>query len=97
MRTVQILIKSLITEFEYEKLRGLAPNGPFKVQFHNSMIAELNRLDVIRYVRPKPGYGIESVRERDGANKGFDLKQYIEITEDGLEYVNLRAELLSTA
>src|SRR5512144_528079 len=93
VRTIQILIKSLITEFEYEKLHGLAPNGPFMVQFHNSMIAELNRLDAIRYIRPKPGYGIESIRERDGTDKKFDLKQYIEITEDGLEYLNLRAEV----
>ena len=97
VRTIQILIKSLVTEFEYEKLHGLAPNGPFVVRFHNSMIAELNRLDAIRYIRPKPGYGIESVRERDGTDKKFDLKQYVEITEDGLEYLNLRAELLSTA
>jgi hypothetical protein len=61
------------------------------------MIAELNRLDAIRYIRLKPGYGIESIRERDRTDKKFDLKQYVEITEDGLEYLNLRAELLSTA
>lgn len=94
LRTIQIVIKGLVTEFEYEKMCGLAAKGPFMVQFHNSMIAELNRLDAIRYVRPKPGYGIESIRERDGTDKKFDLKQYVEITDDGLEYLSLRVQLL---
>ena len=94
LRTIQIVIKGLVTEFEHEKLRGLATNGPFMVQFHNSMIAELNRLDAIQYVRPKPGYGIESIRKQDGTDKKFDLKQYVEITDNGLEYLSLKRELL---
>jgi hypothetical protein len=92
-----VVIKGLVTEFEFEKLRALAGDGPFMVQFHNSMVSEINRLDAIRYVRPKRGYGIESIRERDGTDKKFDLKQYIEITNNGLEYLNLRGELLATA
>lgn len=94
LRTIQVVVKSLVTEFEYQKLRGLVAKDPFMVQFHNSMIAELNRLDAIRYIRPRPGCGIESIRERDGTDKKFDLKQYVEVTEDGLEYLNLRDELL---
>lgn len=97
LRTIQMVTKALVTEFEYEKLRGLAGDGPFMVQFHNSMVSELNRLDAIQFARPKPGYGIESIRERDGTDKKFDLKQYIEITNDGLEYLSLRTELLATA
>jgi hypothetical protein len=58
------------------------------------MVQELNRLDAIRYLRPKVGFGIESIRERDGSDKTFDLKQYVEITNDGLEYLKLRDELL---
>ena len=94
LRTIQIVVKGLVTEFEFEKLRRLAADGPFLVQFHNSMIAELNRLDAIRYVRPKPGYGIESIRERDGTDQNFDLSQYVEITTDGRDYLRLRSELL---
>lgn len=94
LRTIQIVIKGLVTDFEYEKLRGLAASGPFMVQFHNSMVQELNRLDAIRYVRPNPGCGIESIRERDGTDRKFDLKQYVQITDDGLEYLRLRDELL---
>lgn len=94
LRTIQIVIKGLVTEFEHEKLRGLATDGPYEVQFHKSMVAELNRLDAIRYVRPKAGYGIESIRERDGTGERFDLKHYVTITDDGLEYLSLRSELL---
>ena len=90
-------MKGLVTDFEYTKLRGLAASGPFNVQFHNSMIAELNRLDAIHYVRPRAGYGIESMRERDGTDRKFDLKQYMEITEDGLEYLRFRDELLQSS
>ena len=96
LRTIQIVIKGLVTEFEYQKLRGLTRDGPFTVRFHNSMIAELNRLDAIRYVRPKAGFGIESIRERDGTDKEFDLQQYVEITPEGLDYLALRGELLET-
>jgi hypothetical protein len=97
LRTIQIVMKGLVTDFEYTKLRGLAAAGPFDVQFHNSMIAELNRLDAIHYVRPRAGYGIESMRERDGTDRKFDLKQYMEITEDGLEYLRFRDELLQSS
>lgn len=95
--TIQIIVKGLVTDFEYTKLRGLAAGGTFEVQFHNSMVAELNRLDAIRYVRPKSGYGIESLRERDGTDRKFDLKQYVEITDDGLEYLHLRDQLLEVS
>ena len=96
LRTLQIVVKGLVSEFEYEKLRGLAASAPFMVKFHNSMMQELNRLDAIRYVRPAIGYGIESIRERDGREAAFDLKQYIEITDDGYEYLRLRDELLQS-
>jgi hypothetical protein len=94
LRTIQIVVKGLVTEFEYEKLRGLAAADPFMVQYHNSMVQELNRLDAIRYIRPAPAYGIESIRERDGTDRKFDLKQYVQITDDGLEYLRFRDELL---
>ena len=43
-------------------------------------------MKVLVYVRPKAGYGIESIRERDGTDTKFDLKHYVEITNDRLEY-----------
>lgn len=90
LRTLQIVIRGLVTHFEYDKLRGLAAEGPFMVKFHNDMYEELKRLDAIRYVKPRVGYGIISIRERDGRGDEFDLKQYVEITSNGLEYLKLR-------
>jgi hypothetical protein len=94
LRTLQMITKGLVTEWEYQKLRGLAGAVPFMVRFHNHMIDELHRLDAIRYVQPKSGYGMTSIRERDGSDQPFDLKQYCEITSEGREYLKLRDELL---
>ena len=60
------------------------------------MYEELKRLDAIRYVQPQPGYGLNSILARDGSGDEFDLKQYVRITDDGLEYMKLRAELLQS-
>ena len=97
MRTMQVVMKGLVTFFEWQKLQGLAAPGPYAVQFHNSMVQELNRLDAIRYVKPIKIGGIESIRERDGSAAYFDLKEYVEITSDGLEYLKLRGQLLETS
>lgn len=93
VNTLQIVVKGLVTEFEHDKLVGLAAADPFKVSFHNDMYEELKRLDAIGYVKPNSGYGIISIRERDGSGNQFDLKQYVHITEDGQEYLKLRSEL----
>lgn len=94
LRTLQMITKGLVTEWEHEKLRGLAREGPFLVGFHNKMIDELHRLDALQYVSPQRGYGITSIRERDGNDQLFDLKQYCEITSEGREYLKLRDDLL---
>lgn len=94
VRALQMLIKGNVTDFEHDKLKGLAANGQFLVRFHWDMYRELRRLDALRYVQPQPGYGIESITGRDGSGNEFDLKQYVYITKDGLEYLRLRDELL---
>jgi hypothetical protein len=90
------IAKGMITQFEYDKLSGLARSGPFVVRFHHDMYEELKRLDAIRYVQPQPGYGLNSILAHDGSGDEFDLKQYVRITDDGLEYMKLRAELLQS-
>jgi len=88
-----LVTKGIVTHFECEKLRGLAADGWFSVSFHWGMYEELKRLDAIHYVQPQPGYGINSFKERDGSGAEFDLKQYVQITPDGLEYLRLRDEI----
>ncbi len=94
VRTLQVLMKGSVTDFEYDKLKGLSADGPFLVAFHWDMYQELRRLDALRYIQPQPGRGIESIKERDGSGDRFDLKQYVYITKEGLEYRKLREELL---
>jgi hypothetical protein len=96
-RVRALQIKGIVTDFEYDKLKGLNTDNPFLVRFHWDMYHELRRLDALRYVQPKPGYGIESIMERDGSGGEFDLKQYVYITKEGQEYLNLRDELLRPA
>lgn len=93
IRTLQVVTRGIVTDFEYDKLKGLACEGPFWVNFHWDMYLELKRLDAIRYVRPQPGYGLVSIEERNGSVEEFDLKQYVRITTEGLEYLKLREEL----
>jgi hypothetical protein len=52
-------------------IEGLAAADPFPVHFHNDMMEELKRLDAVRFVQPKPGYGLNSIRERDGPGDPF--------------------------
>jgi hypothetical protein len=94
VRALQMLIKGNVTDFEYDKLKGLAGDGPFLVRFHWDMYRELRRLDALRYVQPNPGCGIEDITKRDGTDADFDLKRYAYITPDGREYLKLRGELL---
>jgi predicted nucleotide-binding protein with TIR-like domain len=93
IRTLQIVTKGIVTDFEFEKLKGLAGEPPFLVRFHWDMYHELKRLDAIRYVHPQPGYGLVSIQGFDGSGKDFDLKQYAKITDQGREYLKLREEL----
>jgi hypothetical protein len=97
VQVLQLLMKGFLTDFEYEKLQGLAGNAPFRVGFHWDMYHELRRLDALKYIQPQQGYGIESIKERDGSGDPFDLKQYVYITQEGKEYLKLRSNLLNVS
>jgi Predicted nucleotide-binding protein containing TIR-like domain len=92
VRTLQIVVRGLVTDWEYEKLQGLASQQPFLVRFHNKMLDELYRLRAVGYVTPQPGRTISSMREKDGTGNEFDLREYIQITPAGQDYLKLREE-----
>jgi len=96
VRTLQLLIKGLVTEFECDKLRGLAADGQFKVEYQEQMLQELRRLIALGYIQLEPGYRSRSIQVHDHLGE-FDLKQYFRITNEGLEYLKLRNEQLSSA
>jgi hypothetical protein len=95
IKTLTIIVRGILTEWEYEKLQGLARQEPFLVRFHKNMLDELYRLRALGYVTPAHGRKISSLRERDGTGEEFDLKEYIQITAIGKEYVKLREETLA--
>jgi hypothetical protein len=90
VKTLQIVVRGILTEWEYQKLQGLVRQQPFLVRFHNKMLDELYRLRALGYVTMAPGRTISSLRERDGMGKEFDLKEYVQITAEGQEYLKLR-------
>jgi hypothetical protein len=96
VRTLQLLIKGLVTEYEFDKLRGLAGDGPFKVEYQDQMLTELRRLLALGYARLQPGYRTRVIQIHDHRGE-FDLKEYFSITDEGLEYLTLRNEQLSFA
>jgi hypothetical protein len=54
-------------------------------------------LDAIRYVRPTPGYGIESIRESETGRTGSLIsKSTCKLQHDGLEYLRFRDGLLQS-
>lgn len=56
------------------------------------MLDELYRLRALGYVTPAPGRTFSSLRERDGTGEEFDLKEYVQISAAGQEYLKLREE-----
>jgi hypothetical protein len=93
IRTLEMLVKGIVTTFEWDKLRWLAAGGPFMVKFRDDMLLELKRLYALGYLKPQPGYGIQSIRQRAGSSDQFDLKQYVQITEEGSEYLKMRDKM----
>lgn len=97
--TLRVVLKGIVTDYEQDKLRGLASENPFIVHYRSSLYGELKRLDAMGYIRPQEGYGISDIRRQyeKKREEQFDLKQYVRITEEGREYLSLRDELFMDA
>lgn len=92
VKALQIIVRGLLSDWEFDKLKGLADSQPFQVWFNDKMLDELYRLRALGYINPKPGHNLSSIRERRGKAEQFDLKQYVQITPSGLDYVRLRED-----
>ena len=94
VRALQVALTGLVTKFEVVHLEKLAADGPATVRFGEIMIAELTHLDAMRFLRPTGPRGLNAIREAHGSGTSdFDLKNYVEITQEGLEYLALQAQL----
>jgi hypothetical protein len=98
VRSLWFALRGIVTQYEFEKLIGLNSEGPFLVDYAEEMTNELQRLQALGLIQNREGVGVGTIRTdyRDSAEP-FDLKQFFYITEEGTEYLNLRAALLDEA
>jgi hypothetical protein len=60
------------------------------------MQSELTHLDAMEFIRPTGPGGLNAIRDNHGSGLDeFDLKNYIEITQGGREYLALREQLIA--
>lgn len=94
MRALQVSLTGLVTKFELTHLKKLAADGPANVRFGEIMQYELTHLDAMEFIRPTSPRGLNALRDDHGGGlDDFDLKTYLEITQEGREYLLLRAQL----
>jgi hypothetical protein len=94
VRALQVAIVGLVTKFEVVHLEKLAADAPAVVRFGEIMLGELTHLDAMRYVVPVDHRGLNALRDDHGTGlTDFDLKAYVAITQEGREYLGLRAQL----
>ena len=93
--TMRIVLEGIVTKWELDKLKGLAKDDPFMVRYRSSLYGELKHLDAMGYIRPQEGRGLRDIRNQYERNRHekFDLKDYVRITDEGKEYLELRGAL----
>lgn len=80
----EVLVKNLLNSYEWEHLKKLASGAPFPYKKQYDFEVELRRLRTLGFIQNKPDKTIL------GMPYEGDLRDYVEITERGKEYVNLR-------
>lgn len=96
VRALQVSLTGLVTKWELAHLRNLAAARPAIVRFGNIMQSELTHLDAMEFIRPIGPGGLNALRDDHGSGlDDFNLKDYVEITQEGREYLALREQLVS--
>jgi hypothetical protein len=88
---IQVVLKGLVTKYEYQHLVDLNTPGPCMKKFGHIFFDEIVRLDSINFVRPVTKRGFNAIKEDHEHDPGeFDLKEYVDITDEGRAYVAIR-------
>lgn len=83
-----------MTQYELDKLLGLAGDTPFLCYYSNDLYNEVKRLRAMALIANFEGRGLGNIRsEYKDRNRQFDLKDFFYITDLGREYLRLRSEL----
>jgi hypothetical protein len=94
IRSLQVALQGIVTEYEFDKLVGLQRAEPFICYYSEDLYSELKRLRAMGLVRNHEGTGFAAIkRDYKDRDKKFDLKRYFYITANGVEYLKLRGEL----
>ena len=91
LAAVRTALTGLVTKYEFLHLTHLNSPGPYFCKFGYIFFDEVRRLDSIQFIRPtKPG-GFNVIKSDTESNPSeFDLKQYVEITDEGKNYLKAR-------
>ena len=94
IRWMQVALQGIVTRYEFEKLIGLAADGPFWCQYSDDLFNEMKRLRAMDLARHNDGTGLSRMRDQyRGKSDRFDLKQFCHITDAGKEYLTLRQQI----
>ena len=95
IRSLQVTLQGIVTQYEMDKLVGLAKEEKFICYYSNDLYNELKRLRAMGLVYHHEGVDFTTIRRKyKDRDKKFDLKRYFYITKKGREYLLLRDELL---
>jgi len=94
IRSLQVALQGIVTQFEFDKLIGLNQDGAFLCYYSDDLYAELKRLRAMGLVHNHDGTGLSTIRrDYKDRNEQFDLKRFFYITPAGKEYLSLRHDL----
>jgi predicted nucleotide-binding protein with TIR-like domain len=98
IRSLQVALQGIVTDYEYDKLAGLASDRSFLCYYSDDLYNEVKRLRAMGLAKNYEGVGLSSIR-REYKDRGvqFDLKQFFFLTDRGREYLNLRKDLVETS
>ena len=94
IRSLQVALQGIVTQFEFDKLSGLNDDPPFLCYYSEDLYNELKRLRAMGLVQNYEGTGLSTIRRNyKDRNVQFDLKLFFRITHAGREYLSLRRNL----
>lgn len=85
------LVKNLLNPYEWGHLKKLALGVPFPYKKQYEFEVELRRLRTLGFIQTKPGKTIRGIPAEG------DLRDYLEITERGRDYIELREGGISSS
>jgi hypothetical protein len=94
IQALRTAVRGIVTKYELDKLVGLSKDGPFLCKYSDDMFDELRRLRALSLIRHHDGTGLaQMARDHKDKDHQFDLRRYFYITEEGRNYLKIRADM----